>query len=60
MEIGHAILRKIWVVKQYLKFKENLTAWMWSEKIENEKISKQKCNIFIIPAMVSNHCFRVT
>ena len=60
MEVGHAILHKIWVVKQYLKFKENLTAWMWSEKIENEKISKQKCNIFIIPAMFLNHCFRVT
>ena len=34
MEVVHAILRKIWVVKQYLKFKENLTAWVWSEKIE--------------------------
>ena len=37
MEIGHAILYKVWVLKQYLKFKENWTAWMWSEKIENEK-----------------------
>ena len=60
MEIGHAILRKIWVVKQYLKFKENWTAWMWSGRIENETISKQKHNIFIIPAMVSNRCFQVT
>ena len=60
METGHAILRKIWVVKQYLEFKENLTAWMWSEKVENEKISKEKHNIFIIPAVVSNHCFQVT
>ena len=33
---------------------------MWSEKIENEKISKQICNIFIIPAMFLNHCFLVT
>ena len=60
MEIGHAILRKIWVVKQCLKFKEYLTAWMWGEKIESEKISEQKRNIFIIPAMVSNHYFQVT
>ena len=33
---------------------------MWSEKVENEKISKEKHNIFIIPAVVSNHCFQVT
>ena len=57
MEIGHAILRKIWVLEQYLRIKDNWTAWMWSEKIGNEKILKQKRNIFIIPAMVSNHCF---
>ena len=60
MEIGHAILRKIWVVKQYLKFKENWTAWMWSEKIENEKIQNRKAIFVIIPAVVSNRCFQVT